>query len=78
MGDGMMSQADMDALRNASGPKSSSLFLTQMIQHHQGAIDMARIEVKAGRSAAALALANTIIRDQAAQIAQMKRLLQQI
>ncbi len=78
MGDGMMSQADMDALGNASGGKSSTLFLNQMIRHHQGAIDMARTEVRAGRSAAALALADTIIRDQTAQITQMKQLLQQI
>jgi uncharacterized protein (DUF305 family) len=72
---GMMSQADMDALRNASGQDSSKLFLQQMTQHHQGAIDMANEELTSGQDAAALALAKKIVAAQTAEIATMKDLL---
>lgn len=72
---GMMSQADMDALKNASGPDSSKLFLRQMTQHHQGAIDMANMELSAGKDPAALALAKKIVAAQTAEIATMKDLL---
>lgn len=33
---GMMSEQDMAALQDAAGAEASRLFLTQMIQHHQG------------------------------------------
>jgi uncharacterized protein (DUF305 family) len=39
---GMMSAEDMAALQNAQGVEASKLFLTQMIEHHQGAITMAQ------------------------------------
>jgi len=72
---GMMSQSDMDALTAASAPESSKLFLQQMIQHHQGAIDMAKEEVAAGKNADALALAQTISDAQTAEIATMQAIL---
>jgi uncharacterized protein (DUF305 family) len=72
---GMMSQDDMDALTKASGPDSSKLFLHQMIQHHQGAIDMANEELTTGKNADALALAKGIVSSQTAEIATMNRLL---
>ncbi|MBW4033422.1 MAG: DUF305 domain-containing protein [Acidobacteria bacterium] len=72
---GLMSQADMDALKNASGPDSSKLFLQQMTQHHQGAIDMANEELSSGRDAAALTLAKKIVVAQTAEIVKMKGLL---
>ena len=72
---GMMSQADMDALTSASGPDSSKLFLQQMIQHHQGAIDMAKEESATGKNADALALARTISDAQTTEVATMKGIL---
>jgi uncharacterized protein (DUF305 family) len=72
---GMMSQDDMNALTNASGTASSQLFLQQMIQHHQGAIDMANEELSTGKNADALALAKTIIDAQKAEIATMNEIL---
>ena len=74
-GDGMMSQQDMDALKNASGADASTLFLTQMIQHHQGAITMATTETEQGKATDAVALAKTIAAAQTAEIATMKQLL---
>lgn len=74
-GTGMMSDQDMSALKDATGTEASKLFLTQMTQHHQGAIDMARKEVAAGKNTDAVTLANSIIKDQTAEIAQMQDLL---
>ncbi len=73
--DGMMSPDDMNALTNASGADSSKLFLQQMIQHHQGAIDMANEELSKGKNADALALAKTIADAQTAEIAKMNEIL---
>lgn len=78
MGGGMMSQDDMDALKNASGAKASSLFLTQMTTHHKGAIEMAQTEVAKGKNPDAVALAKKIIADQTTQITQMQDLLKQL
>ena len=75
MGDGMMSQHDMAALKNASAADASKLFLTQMIQHHQGAIEMATTESETGRATEAIALATKIVTAQTAEIAAMKDLL---
>ena len=74
-GGGMMSDDDMAALEAADGPEASRLFLEQMIQHHQGAIDMAVVEVDAGKNADALALAQTIADAQTAEIATMQGML---
>jgi len=74
---GMMSQDDMDALKAASGRDASTLFLTQMIQHHEGAITMAQSEIAKGRNADVLALAKAIVEAQQAEIALMKEMLGQ-
>jgi len=73
---GMMSEAEMTALRNASGADAARLFLTGMIKHHQGAIDAAQTELTKGKYEPARALAQTIAQDQAAEIATMEQLLQ--
>ncbi|MBO1741575.1 DUF305 domain-containing protein [Leifsonia sp. TF02-11] len=74
-GGGMMSQQDMDALKNASGADAAKLFLTQMIQHHQGAITMATTETGQGKATDAVTLAKKIAAAQTAEIATMKQLL---
>jgi uncharacterized protein (DUF305 family) len=73
-GDGMMSEADMDALQAAGGTKATSLFLDGMIQHHAGAITMAQAELEQGANPDAKELAQAIIDAQQAEIAQMKHL----
>ena len=62
--DGMMTAADMTALDEARGPDASRLFLTQMIEHHRGAISMAQSEIDGGRYAAAVSMARTIASSQ--------------
>jgi uncharacterized protein (DUF305 family) len=72
--DGMMSQAEMDALRNATGDAATQLFLDGMIKHHTGAIAMAKTELEEGANPDAKKLAQAIIDSQEAEIAEMRRL----
>ena len=74
-GDGMMSEEDMQALEDATGAEAGRLFLEQMIQHHEGAVDMAQDEVDNGQNNDAVALAETIIESQTTEIAAMKEIL---
>jgi uncharacterized protein (DUF305 family) len=73
--DGMMSDADMQELQQASGAAAAKLFLTQMVQHHTGAIVMAKTEISDGRDPDAVRLARSIVSDQQAEITEMKSLL---
>ncbi|KTS04795.1 DUF305 domain-containing protein [Microbacterium testaceum] len=73
-GDGMMSDDDMRALENASGDEAAQLFLSQMIQHHRGAVDMAQEEIEDGSNPDAVALAKSIVEAQMAEIAEMEQL----
>lgn len=47
-------------------------FVAGMIPHHQGAIDMAQIELKYGKDPEIRKLAEAVIRDQTREIAEMK------
>lgn len=73
--EGMMSPADMQALQNAQGVEASKLYLTQMIEHHRGAITMAQNEIKNGQSADAVALAKSIETTQQKEIDTMNQIL---
>lgn len=74
--DGMtMSEDDLAALESASGEEASTLFLEQMIIHHEGAIDMAETQVAEGQNPDAITLAEKIIDDQTAEIQRMRDLL---
>jgi uncharacterized protein (DUF305 family) len=72
---GMMSEEDMAALEAATGAEASSLFLEQMIEHHQGAVDMAQDEVDNGQNSDAVELAEKIVTDQTEEIVTMQELL---
>jgi uncharacterized protein (DUF305 family) len=75
MGDGMMSDDDMDRLEEADGTDASRLFLEQMIVHHEGAIMMADIQVEDGENPDAVAMAEAISESQREEIAVMQDLL---
>jgi uncharacterized protein (DUF305 family) len=72
---GMMSEEDMSALRNAQGVDASKLFLTQMIEHHQGAVTMAQNEIRDGQYQPAVAMARSIVDSQQQEINTMNGIL---
>jgi uncharacterized protein (DUF305 family) len=75
---GMMSDEDMASLKNAKGAEFDNQFLEMMIGHHEGAVEMVDTELQKGQSPAAKALASQIKTVQAAEIEQMKALLQKL
>lgn len=72
---GMMPERDMEALRDAQGAAASRLFLTQMVQHHQGAIAMAQNEIKLGQYSPAIAMAHSIVDSQQQEINTMQAIV---
>lgn len=74
-GDGLMSQADMEALDKATGKDATRQFLTGMVKHHQGAVTMAKTELASGQNPDAKQLAQNIITTQQAEITQMNQLM---
>lgn len=75
---GMMSDADMAALMDATGTDAARLYLEGMIAHHQGAIEASETEIAEGRYEPAIALAEQIKAAQAAEITEMQDLLQSL
>ena len=73
---GMMSDAQMQELTDATGADFDRLFVELMIVHHQGAIEMSDTEIAEGSNPSALALAESIKTSQTAEIAEMQQLLQ--
>ncbi|MBY6413962.1 DUF305 domain-containing protein [Rhodococcus sp. BP-252] len=72
---GMMTQQDMDALMAASGPEFDRQWLTMMIAHHTGAIEMANTEIADGSNPDAQQMARTIVETQQQEIDTMQQLL---
>jgi uncharacterized protein (DUF305 family) len=73
---GMMSDADMARLENATGTDFDTMWMEMMIQHHEGAITMASDEVAEGKFEATIAMAESIITSQQAEIDTMLSLLE--
>ena len=72
---GMMSEEDLQALADAVGPDASRLFLEQMIEHHEGAIEMAQDLLDDGENSDVRELGESIITSQQAEIELMRELL---
>ena len=72
---GMMTEDDIAMLEDADGAELDRMFLEMMIEHHQGAIDMARTEQANGENPDAIALAEQVEADQEAEIGKMTQLL---
>ena len=72
---GMMTEQELEALQAAQGPEFDQLFLTGMIAHHEGAIDMANEVLAAGSDPEVRALAEAIIAGQQNEIELMQKLL---
>jgi len=72
---GMMSGEDLAELDAAQGTDAAKLFLSQMIAHHEGAVEMANTEVRSGKNAEAIQLGKDIAASQTDEIQEMKELL---
>jgi len=72
---GMMSADEMDGLKNASDEEFEGLWLEMMTEHHKGAVEMAEAEQNDGTNKDAIALADSIIETQQAEISTMEKLL---
>ncbi|MER6974519.1 DUF305 domain-containing protein [Nocardioides sp. NPDC057767] len=72
---GMMSEEDMTELENASGAEFDQMFITMMIEHHEGAIEMAQTEQADGEFPDAKAMAADIETAQTEEIKTMQALL---
>src|SRR5882757_2395551 len=72
---GMVDDATMTQLKSLTGPAFDELWLTSMIDHHQGAVTMAHTEIADGQNPDAKKLAEMIITAQQREIAQMNNLV---
>jgi uncharacterized protein (DUF305 family) len=70
---GMMSEADMRRLMEATGTEFDLAFVEMMAAHHQGAIDMANTELKDGSLPEVTRLAQQIIDTQQDEIDQLQQ-----
>jgi uncharacterized protein (DUF305 family) len=71
---GMMSPAQMEQLRNATGTQFDEMFLTMMIVHHRSAVSAAQEEIEQGSYPDAKQLAEKIVADQTAEISRMQQM----
>ncbi|OYN81087.1 DUF305 domain-containing protein [Mycolicibacterium sphagni] len=72
---GMVDDATMAKLNSLRGPEFDTLWLQSMINHHQGAIEMANNEIAKGQSADMITMAKAMVAAQQAEINQMKQML---
>lgn len=72
---GMMSEADMARMGNATGTDFDRMFLEMMILHHEGAIEMAEQELADGKYQPTKDLAQAVITGQQAEIEEMNALI---
>ena len=72
---GMMSAEDMQALEEAPDAAFQSMWLEMMVEHHEGAIEMAEAEQADGRYEPAVHLAEHIAQSQADEVQAMEELL---
>lgn len=71
---GMMTDAEMGALEKATGEAFEQMWISMMIRHHGGAVEMARVEVSDGSYGPAIALAEDIIASQSKEILTLRDL----
>ncbi len=71
-GSGMMGEADMAALKQASGKAFDQKWTSMMIAHHEGAIVMARQVLATTEDPDVKALADAVVKAQTEEITKMK------
>jgi len=73
---GMMSGDEMDTMSQTIGTDLDRMFLEMMTRHHQGAIQMAEVELDEGSNTDVIALAQGIADGQQAEIEQMQAMIE--
>lgn len=71
---GMASGTDLARLSAAKGARFDRLFLMLMLEHHRGAVEMAKAQRSGGKAPEAITLAEEIESAQSAEIARMEML----
>ncbi|MFD7437502.1 DUF305 domain-containing protein [Streptomyces sp. NPDC059861] len=74
---GMMTGRELEDLENSSGRAFDRAFLTLMVEHHEGAVEMARREIGNGACRPAKDLARDVVTAQSEEITRMNRMLGQ-
>ncbi|HEX4568429.1 MAG TPA: DUF305 domain-containing protein [Vicinamibacterales bacterium] len=77
---GMLTDEEMAALDKSRGPEFDRLFLEGMIKHHQGAIDMVDVLLKAyggAQDEIVFKFSNDVYADQNIEIDRMKQMLEE-
>ncbi|GGZ94867.1 DUF305 domain-containing protein [Streptomyces bluensis] len=77
-GDGMMSDTDMKDLKAMKGTEFDKMFAQMMIDHHNGAITMAKDEQKKGKNGDAVKMAGDIVKGQSAEVKQLQSILDRL
>ncbi|TWG92619.1 uncharacterized protein (DUF305 family) [Nocardioides sp. J9] len=75
---GMLSDEQMRALEAASGAEFDRLFLEGMIQHHQGAIEMADAVARRGSDVRVTEMAEEMVIGQGAEVDRMRAVLERL
>ena len=75
---GMMSGSDLAMLEKATGKQFDEAFLTGMLAHHRGAVEMAKTQLMDGSDAAAKELAQAVVTGQSKEITEIQGLLAQL
>jgi uncharacterized protein (DUF305 family) len=75
---GMMSADDMTKRGQVKSAEFDCMWLQMMVQHHQGAVEMAKTELQQAASSEAKQLAQQIIDAQQKEITTMNQLLSQV
>jgi uncharacterized protein (DUF305 family) len=72
---GMLSADQLEALADADGAEFDRLFLSGMIAHHEGAIEMSRHVLRTGADQRVGELATDIVAEQSAEVVRLERVL---
>lgn len=75
---GMLTGAEMTALRTADAPAAQLLYLQLMIPHHDGALEMAYDEIAAGSNVYAISVAKHVVEDQLGEIGAMESMIAEL
>ena len=75
---GMLTDDELKRLAAQKGHEFDHLFLSGMVKHHEGAIDMAADVINNGKSQKVITLAQEIDKAQRAEIREMKALIEEL